>query len=319
MRVLIVGAGAVGQSFGYHLQKGGAEVHYLVKPRYVAEVRGGLTLWRLRSFRRPRRQPMGDVGVITEAAEAAAQAWDQVWLCVSSTALRRPWLAELLGGLGEATLVGLTPALDDRELLLQHCREDQLVQGVITLIAYQAPLPDDGVPSPGVAYWLPPLSACPFSGPEARTREVVRALKRGGMSAKRQPGAAASAATLSAAMMPHLVALEGAGWSFERLAQGERLALAARAARQALAVVAAETGGRVPGWGRWIGPRLIRTLMTLSRWVVPLPIQTYLAYHFTKVGDQTRMMIRTYIQRGRELERPVEALEELRRATWSGR
>ena len=33
-RVLMLGAGAVGMSYGYHLEQGGASVTYFVKPKY---------------------------------------------------------------------------------------------------------------------------------------------------------------------------------------------------------------------------------------------------------------------------------------------
>ena len=47
MRALIVGAGAVGQVFGHHLAKAGAEVSFLVKPKYVAECERGFMLYKL--------------------------------------------------------------------------------------------------------------------------------------------------------------------------------------------------------------------------------------------------------------------------------
>lgn len=36
MKVLVVGAGSVGQVLGAHLQAGGAQVEFLVKPAYAA-------------------------------------------------------------------------------------------------------------------------------------------------------------------------------------------------------------------------------------------------------------------------------------------
>ena len=41
LRVLLVGAGAVGQVYGYHLQKGGAQVAFFVRPKHRAEAEGG--------------------------------------------------------------------------------------------------------------------------------------------------------------------------------------------------------------------------------------------------------------------------------------
>jgi len=39
MKVLIVGAGAVGQIYGHYYAEGGSEVTYLVKPRHVEELK----------------------------------------------------------------------------------------------------------------------------------------------------------------------------------------------------------------------------------------------------------------------------------------
>ena len=73
MRVLIVGAGAVGQVYGHHLQRGGAEVTFLVKPRYETDARAGFTLWRLRRLGRPRRVIMAEHAVTSDASLLAEQ------------------------------------------------------------------------------------------------------------------------------------------------------------------------------------------------------------------------------------------------------
>src|ERR1700678_139755 len=107
MRVLIVGAGAVGQVYGHHLVRGGADVEFLVKPKYLAEVAHGFTLYHL-----PNTEP--DV-LHAHATAAATGAYDAVILTVSSDALRAgDWLAELARATGNATVLVLQPGLDDR-------------------------------------------------------------------------------------------------------------------------------------------------------------------------------------------------------------
>ena len=48
LRVCIVGAGAVGQVYGLHLQRGGAEVSFLVRDKYAEETAAGMVLHPLR-------------------------------------------------------------------------------------------------------------------------------------------------------------------------------------------------------------------------------------------------------------------------------
>ena len=48
LRCLLVGAGSVGQVYGCHLKRGGAEVRYLVRSAYVEDARKGFTLHQFR-------------------------------------------------------------------------------------------------------------------------------------------------------------------------------------------------------------------------------------------------------------------------------
>ena len=99
LRVLMVGAGAVGATYGYHFARGGARVSYFVRPKYAGEVRSGLTLFRHGPFGRlstPRVERFQPHAVLSTEAEVAERRFDQVWLTMSSTALRGPWLAPFL-------------------------------------------------------------------------------------------------------------------------------------------------------------------------------------------------------------------------------
>jgi 2-dehydropantoate 2-reductase len=313
MRALVVGAGAVGQVFGYHLHLGGADVSFLVKPKYAGECRAGFTLYPLNDRRRrlePRR--FTGAGVVTTDEEVAASRWDQVFLTVSSTALRGPWLPGLARAAGDATVVSLQPGIEDRTHVLQYVPEDRLVSGLISLIAYAAPLPGETrFPEPGMAYWFPPLSPSPFSGPRARVDAVVAALRAGGQPAKRHPDVPGLAGFPSAIMMPYLVALEAGGWTFDRL--GQHAPTAARAAREAVDIVAArpEAGRRPPLIGLAVRPFVVRAGLWLGRKVIPLDLETYLREHFIKVGDQTRLMMSQYIDHARSRGLPSAALESL--------
>lgn len=308
MNILLVGAGAVGLVYGRHLQLGGADVTFYVREKYRDDVAAGFTMHVLNAVGRGTHRFEG-LSALTTPEEVAAQTWDQIWLCVSATAIRGEWLAPFLAATGDATIVALQPGLDDGDRLAAHVPSARIVRGMISLVSYQAPLPGEDR-APGIAYWFPPMSPSPFSGEGAQS--IVRALDAGGCPAKVHPQAELEAARGSAILMPHLVALEAEGWSLAALRKGEHVKRASAAAQEALAVVAAFTNTEVPGlMACLVRPCLMRLLLGVAPWAVPFPLEVYLKYHFTKVGDQTRMMIQTYIDQGIERGLPTENLEAL--------
>lgn len=305
-RILIVGAGAVGQVYGAHLARGGAEVGALVRPRYARAATAGFDL-----------QPARDepwrwvpTTVFTEPDEIVRQRWDQVWLCVSSPALRGAWLGSLLEAARDATIVSLQPGLDDRALLLERVPEERLVSGLIAYLAWLAPLPGQTGPK-GMAYWFPPFAKSRFSGPEAAVDLAVDTLQRGGCPASRSRDVSRESAQGSAVLLTTIAALEVAGWTFRTWRGHPVSRLGAAAAREALAIAAAYHGAR-PGPIRWLAKRgPLALLSRLAPLAMPLPVETYLRVHFTKVGDQTREALRTWIAAGAARGLQTEALTRL--------
>ena len=310
--ILLVGAGAVGLAYGYHLQRGGARVAFLVKPKYAAAAWRGFAMYALNTKAGKRREPARFDGfeVLTETAEVAAAGWDQVWLCLSSTALRAPWFDALCGAIGDATLVSLTPALDDHAYVTARYPADRVVSGMINMISYQAPLAGETVPEPGVAYYRPGKN--PFSGPDAgRVAGVVAALSAGGWKAKRVKDAARSAAFGSAMMMPVIAALEASGWGFAETRRSPHLKTAVRAVSEAIRAVAAYRGESRPLARFAIRGCVLRLLTRLAPLALPLDIETYLHYHFDKVGAQTTFMLERWVTLGNERGVATPALQRL--------
>lgn len=310
-RVLVVGAGAVGQVFGRHLALGGADVTVFVKAKHVDECRAGFALYPLNTRRHPAVRWDG-FGVITTAEEAAKQRWDQVYLTVSSTALRAgTWLAELGKATGDATIVMLQPGLDDRAYLSRFVDPARIVDGQIGFISYHAPLPGETrFAAPGMAYWFPPGSKSPFSGDDARVLPVIAALRAGRLPATRKRDLRDTAAFPSAILFAYLAALEVAHWSFAELRP--QLGLGARAATSALAVASHASHSRPALAVRLAArPLVMRMILRLAPWFAPLPLEAYMKAHFTKVGDQTRLALRTYIELGRSAGLDIDALATL--------
>ena len=359
-KILLVGAGAVGQVYGYHLHRGGAQVTFYVRAKYREGLaQDGMPLYPLKGRDKGKCIEFKDFGLVSTPAEVAAQGpFDQVWLCMSSTALKGDWLEPLLAVIGEtperavaerssrpagggshevrsqqseranqpapaaerrgnppdslpfsaagATVVSLQPGLEDGPYLRARMPAERLVQGLIPMISYQTPLPTETRNPPGVAFYTPP-GKNPFSGP--RVGPVVAALKAGGWASKAVPDVARVTALGSAMMIPVIAGLEVGGWRFKAFGRGDGVRLASAALAQTTQIA-------VPGFRRaliWLfrRPWTLRFMLFMGERVLPLPLEVYLQYHFTKVADQTRAQLHTFIERGRAAGQPTEAVEAL--------
>jgi len=300
MKALVVGAGAVGQVFGYHLAQGGADVTFLVKPKYVEECRRGFTLYRL-----PKTTKLEFKAEVVSEPVAA----DQIYLTVSSTAFRAgTWFAELARATGDATIVVLQPGMNDHAFAAQHAAEARLVDGTINFLSYHAPLPGETrFAEPGMAYWFFPGKG-PFSSSSAgeRADAVVAALRAGKLPAKRVADVGKQTAFPAAILSTFVAALEAGDWSF----RGMNKALAGRAGREAMRVAAHERGVSAP-FGPRLASRALGPLSWIARRVAPVDLETYMRVHFTKVGDQMHEGIANYVERGRAASLDVGALEQL--------
>jgi ketopantoate reductase len=343
-KILLVGAGAVGQVYGYHLHRGGAQVTFYVRAKYREGLaQDGMPLYPLKGRDKGKCIEFRDFGLVSTPAEVAAQGpFDQVWLCMSSTALKGDWLEPLLAVVGEAperavaeqseranqpapaaerrgnppdslpfsaagaTVVSLQPGLEDGPYLRARMPAERLVQGLIPMISYQTPLPTETRNPPGIAFYTPP-GKNPFSGP--RVGPVVAALKAGGWASKAVPDVARVTALGSAMMIPVIAGLEVGGWRFKAFGRGDGVRLASAALAQTTQIA-------VPGFRRaliWLfrRPWTLRFVLFMGERVLPLPLEVYLQYHFTKVADQTRAQLHTFIERGRAAGQPTEAVEAL--------
>jgi 2-dehydropantoate 2-reductase len=317
MNILLIGAGAVGQVYGYHYQQGGADVAFFVREKYAEETRKGFDLYNL-NRRGGWKAPVHFEGfdVLTDMAEVGNRRWDIVVLCLSSTALRSgTWFEELAAGLGDATLVNLTPGIEDYQLIAERVPEEQIVSGVIGLSSYPGPLPGDKIPSPGMVYWVPPLTKMVFSGPSKRAHAAADTLGDGGMPSAVIDDVTPRGAFGGPVLQFLMVALELADWSFKKL-RGQRalMALNHRATREAFVVAAARTGLKVPFGMRLIRPWILRLLTRFTRFVVPFDIALFFKKHFSKVGDQTELGMTTLIGLAESQGNPASAMKELLQA-----
>ena len=301
MKTLLVGAGAVGQVFGRHLQKAGDHLGFYVREKYREEVTAGLWMHPVNEGNEPVKLVPDEVVTSVEDIEGV----EELWLCTSSTALKQgTWLQEILEACPKARIVFLQPGLEDRDLILSHVAEDRVVTGMISYMSWQAPLPGQTTDPPGIRYWFPWFNPSPFSGPGAD--DVVRRLKAGGCPSKLSKGVHHEMSLGSATLLPVVANLELVDWKFSRL--GERSSETAACIGEARAVAAAyhgiSAGMSPPGFALGLAGHIVPA-------VAPVPIEAFFEWHFTKVGDQTRASLQTWLRQGSERGLPVTALSSV--------
>lgn len=289
-KVLIIGAGAVGSVYGYHLSKGGAKVTFYVKRKYADALAEGIVLYPLKGPEAGQTIRFTAFDVVTPVTDLTGRSFDQVWICVSSPALMTGWLDDLLPYVGEATILYMQAGLEDRAYMEARVTPDRLCAGVIQMISWQAPLPTETYDPPGIAYWWP-KGKNPFSGARGRVDEIVRLLNDGGWASVIVPDAQQKTMFMSCIMMPYMAGLEISGWKFKRFGK-EGAKLASAAAREARAILQ-PGGSRLVAWfiSSPFGLKLVTWMMPK---IMPFDVETYIEYHFTKVGDQTRAKLAHY-------------------------
>ena len=290
MRVLVVGAGAIGQVFGLHFQQGGAEVSFLVRPKYADDARKGFVMYRQNGAPYMPLRFQG-FGVESDQDEAMKQDWDLVVLALSSVALRSgDWLDRLGQSMGSANLLSLVPEMDGTQYLASRFPEGRVAWGMLSVVSFQAPLEGQPMPEPGVAFWFPPLSPLGFSGPDAVVNAFLPVLKRGSMPAKRVESVEAEVAIAGPILDKIILSLECAGWKFDALRRDpELLGLAVQAIREAWVLADKVHGAKPPLPLRLLRPFMLRFALWLAPKILPFDLEKFFDFHYHKVGEQTLM------------------------------
>jgi 2-dehydropantoate 2-reductase len=314
MKLLVVGAGAVGLVYGAHAAEGGAEVALYVRERRRAEAEAGYALTRVRPLRARTTRRFVPARVVTTEEEVRALDADQLWIATATDALFEPWLDAIVAASPRALVVFFQPGADAADRMRALVPDDaRRVRGAISMVSWHAPLegsadPRERTTPPGYAYLLP-LAPSGFEG--AHARAIVDTLRRGHCPA-RIAKVTESLATGSAILLPHVATLEAAAWSLTSLASREHASLAAAASREAIMIVSRRAGTKPPMVRAFVSALLTRMLVTLARLAAPLDLETYLRVHFTKVRAQTLLILDEYVRDATRLSLPSSAMTTLR-------
>jgi len=297
VRVLVIGGGAIGQVFGYHFQRGGAELSFLVRPRQADDARAGFALYPLNRGASVRRTPerLAGFGVHTDLDAALDEAWDVIAVCITSVAIRAEgWFDRLVARRGNATLLLFLAGPDDEAFV--RARGVEPVWGMLSVITYQAPLPGESLPEPGVAFWVTPTGIA-FSGPAAARGQIEATLQKGGLRTSTVDHAPTATAFAGAVLDKTILALQCARWSFADLRRDpDLLDLAVQAMRESWALAEARRDVKRPFGLRLLRPFALRFVLRFSSWVLPLDLEAFFKFHYTKVAEQTRQGVATQLE-----------------------
>jgi 2-dehydropantoate 2-reductase len=310
MKIALLGAGSVGQAYGYHLAQGGAEITFLVRPKYREALAEGVDVYPLNRPRRGRWQALRFSGfaVVDKVADLSADT-DQIWLCVPLTGLDDDQVTALAQRAPKATIITMMSNLSVRQRLLALIEPERLVFGLITLTGFQAPLPGAAPVSRGEAWWFPPGGPTLFSG--ARAGRAVAALRAGSAPAKSAKDVVRRTSMASAVLIPMIAGLELSGWSLRALRRSTELGRVGAAIAAIHAALGAEFGGGPGLIGLARHPALLRLVLWGAVKVPPFDLEVFFEKHFTKVGAQTEVMLADWIDRGRQAQKDITAIEEL--------
>jgi hypothetical protein len=286
----------------------------LIKEKYRAEMEAGVVLYHMnkdKSLIQPIR--FAEYQLATSNADVAKKNWDQIYLCISSTALQAFDFVEFNKHLsGQPTIVFLSSSGSDLDVLQKVFAPEQIVQGMITLISYHTPLATEKVEIPGTAYWLPPMMPMPISGNVARRNEVIQTFQSGKIKAKISESAQIESLFPSAFLASFLTALESKGWGFKALGKDLVLLkdLQITVNELYMALEKKYNVKRPALIGLISKPGIVKLLLRLAPKVMPMDIETYLEYHFMKVRSQTRLYMSNYLQIAKEVGTGHQKLEK---------
>jgi 2-dehydropantoate 2-reductase len=317
--ILIIGAGAVGLVYGKHFTDGGHSVTFYVKEKYRAEMEAGSVLYHMnrdKSLKSPIQFKNYQLATSFEAV--AKKSWDQIYLCISSTAIHAFDFAGMQAHLsGSPTIVMLSSGASDLNLLTRVFKAEQIVQGMITLISYQAPLAIEKVNVPGIAYWFPPMMPTPISGNTNRRDEVIQAFQSGKIKAKASQSVFNESLFPSAFLATFLIALEAKGWKFDALKKDPTMLKDLRITLNEVftALEKKYNVKRAALLGIISRPTTIKMLLRVAPKVMPMDIETYLEYHFLKVNSQTKFYVNNFLLLAQEMGTPHQHLKRFNELT----
>ncbi|PIQ26309.1 hypothetical protein COW36_15035 [bacterium (Candidatus Blackallbacteria) CG17_big_fil_post_rev_8_21_14_2_50_48_46] len=236
-KVLILGAGAIGQVIGTHLRLSGCDVSFWVRPsQKEAFEQSGFSLYNLSS---ETELHIAAPQILTEIPEDLH--FDALFLCVRSDQLE-PALEQIKQRFHQAEnmiLVTFQPGREDALKVFRALPDLIIVPAAPAFSAY--------IENSRVEFWapkaMPTLIGAPFNETLQVRDDLVKTLQKGGIPTKGVNDLEAEVRFPSAALVALLAAFHLAGCSFKNLSQNKKLLnLAAQGIQEAIAITKKDLG-----------------------------------------------------------------------------
>lgn len=286
-KVLILGAGAIGQVIGTHLRLSGCDVTYWIRPDHISDLEQGVRLY---NVKKETELTIAEPKYLTEIEDTD---YDALFLCVRSEQIDAA-LEQVKTHFGEKhdlVVVVLQPGREDAIKAFQALPEMIIVPGAPSFFAY--------FEEQKVIYWapkqLPTLMGAPFNETLHVRDEIVRLFNHGGIPTKGVNDLEAEVRFPSVGLNLLLAGFALSGYSLSALQKNQRLLdLCARAIQEGMELTRKDLGF-IPIKYLPLTQLNGKTLQTLF-WVLeksPLFVfmQTMWGIHARKISVQTRQNI----------------------------
>jgi ketopantoate reductase len=308
MKVLIVGAGAVGVVLGAHLKTRGHDVAFVTRTRRDPTAQA----FQLRAVDGAETHRIDGPTVVVAGEPLAVADW--VLVCVRFEQVDAA-LRSVASALGPHTRLGIAASLGRDDL---RTAQTHAARAVVSITPGFNAWPDDAV---DVWRWYEvPFAPTLVSGEgDGRSDEAARALaealRGGGLRVRFAASAYAEMLPLFSSGLALLAALELSGWDVAQLAaDGARRRLTARAMREAANVVRDESRGLAIAALRRTPAALLSACLALLPLLFRGRVRAMWSHHGPKIRAQTRAMLDDLLAKARARARSATALAALRDA-----
>lgn len=301
--ILIVGAGAVGVVYGAALHSIDENVTFWVREKYLEETKQGIPLHKICLTSSPKKIEVSKQAV--SKTEDLTLPPDEIWLCVSKTAVKSQSITDLVNAFPDAHLVSFQPGLTDLARLQKRFPKHKIDGGVIGFVAYQ---PHAKETREGISVWFPPGAPSQFYTEDAAN--FAARLSSGGCPSKVNKDSPDIVPQMTIVLNAFVLHLELVDWKFSRFK--EVLKPFNAFIDENLTIVNTHNKTKtMKGLFLLKSSFTFQSLLKTISLAAPFDLEAYLKFHFLKVRDQSVAMLHENCKLADEMKLPHSETDSL--------